>query len=283
MSNLSPSFRAPTHAALRARVDHWSYVIVVGGLGAIAIVLLASPTLIVLITSFTSAETLRFPPPGFSMRWYQALISSSPEIVAAALVSLKVAASATIAAVVLATAAAIAIFSSKAGWARIADVVLMSPVLLPALSLGLGLLLTFNLMNVGVSLTTLVIGHIVICFPFVLRTTLASLAQINPALEECARDLGAGGWRTFAHVTFPLARGGIAAGAFIGFMASFDNVAISLFLADARSEVLPIRLWDLIESVLDVRAAAASGILIVATVALMIAMERVAGLSRYVR
>ncbi len=217
------------------------------------------------------------------MRWYQALISSSPEIVAAALVSLKVAASATIAAVVLATAAAIAIFSSKAGWARIADVVLMSPVLLPALSLGLGLLLTFNLMNVGVSLTTLVIGHIVICFPFVLRTTLASLAQINPALEECARDLGAGGWRTFAHVTFPLARGGIAAGAFIGFMASFDNVAISLFLADARSEVLPIRLWDLIESVLDVRAAAASGILIVATVALMIAMERVAGLSRYVR
>jgi putative spermidine/putrescine transport system permease protein len=106
---------------------------------------------------------------------------------------------------------------------------------------------------------------------------------IHPALEECARDLGADGCQTFANVTLPLARGGIVAGAFIGFMASFDNVVNSLVLADARSEVLPIRLWDLIESVLDVRAAAASGVLIVATVPLMIAVERMAGLSRYVR
>ena len=281
MSDGAPLFRLPPHAGPRARLDHWSYALVVGGLGGIAIVLLAAPTLIVLITSLTSAETLRFPPPGFSMRWYQALMFSSPEILDAALVSLKVAASATLAAIALATAAAVAIGSSKALWARIADNALMSPVLLPALSLGLGLLLTFNLFHVGVSPATLIVGHIVICFPFVLRTTLASLAQIDPALEECARDLGAGGWRTFLHVTFPLARGGILAGAFIGFMASFDNVAISLFLADARSEVLPIRLWDLIESVLDVRAAAASGVLIVATVALMIVMERVSGLSRY--
>ena len=58
---------------------------------------------------------------------------------------------------------------------------------------------------------------------------------------------------------------------------------ISLFLADARSEVLPIRLWDPIESVLDVRAAAASDVLIVATVALVVAVERMEGLSRYVR
>ena len=67
------------------------------------------------------------------------------------------------------------------------------------------------------------------------------------------------------------------------FMASFDNVAISLFLADAHSEVLPIRLWDLIENLLDVRAAAASGVLIAATSVLMVLMERLTGLSRYVR
>lgn len=263
--------------------DRWSYSIVIGGLGALAMILLASPTLVVLITSFTSAETLRFPPPGFSARWYEALAFSSPEIVEAAIVSLKVAVSAVAAAVVLATAAAVAIASSNARWARVADTALMSPVLLPALSLGLGLLLTFDWLDVPLSLMTLIVGHIVICFPFVLRTTLASLAQIDPALEECARDLGADGWRTFAEVTFPLARGGIASGAFIGFMASFDNVAISLFVADAHSEVLPIRLWDLIESVLDVRAAAASGVLIALTMLLMVVMERLTGLSRYVR
>jgi putative spermidine/putrescine transport system permease protein len=283
MSSAAPPRHRLGTSPSRGRLDRLSYAFVIGGLGGFAILLLAAPTLVVLIASLTSAETLRFPPPGLSLRWYEALLFASPEIADAALVSLKVAASATLAASVLATAAAVAINASRATWARLVDTLLMSPALLPALALGLGLLLTFSLFHVGVSLTTLVVGHVVICFPFVLRTTLASLAQINPQLAECARDLGASDWATFANVTFPLARGGIAAGAFIGFMASFDNVAISLFLADARSEVLPMRLWDLIESVLDVRAAAASGVLIAATVVLMIVMERLTGLSRYVR
>jgi putative spermidine/putrescine transport system permease protein len=270
-------------ANLSRQFDRWSYALVIGGLGAAAMVLLALPTMIVLITSFTSAATLRFPPPGLSMQWYQALLFASPEIAGAALVSLKVAVAATVAGTALAIMAAIAITDSKSGWARAADTVLMSPLLLPALALGLGLLLTFNLLNTGVSLTTLIIGHTVICFPFVLRTTLASLAQIDPVLEQCSRSLGADAWFTFTRVIFPLARGGIAAGAFIGFMASFDNVAISLFLADAHSEVLPIRLWDLIENLLDVRAAAASGVLIATTVVLVVLMERLTGLSRYVR
>jgi putative spermidine/putrescine transport system permease protein len=66
-------------------------------------------------------------------------------------------------------------------------------------------------------------------------------------------------------------------------MNSFDNVALSLFLSDARSEVLPIRLWHIIEDSLDVRAAAASGVLILVTLVSMLIMERVAGLSRQFR
>jgi len=76
---------------------------------------------------------------------------------------------------------------------------------------------------------------------------------------------------------------GVGAGAFIAFMASFDNVAISLFLSDARSEVLPIRMWHIIEANLDVRAAAASGVLIAAAVVLMLILERLTGVSRHLR
>ena len=75
----------------------------------------------------------------------------------------------------------------------------------------------------------------------------------------------------------------VASGAFIAFMNSFDNVALSLFLSDARSEVLPIRLWHIIEDSLDVRAAAVSGVLILVTLVSMLIMERVAGLSRQFR
>jgi putative spermidine/putrescine transport system permease protein len=128
-----------------------------------------------------------------------------------------------------------------------------------------------------------VIGHIAITAPYIFRTTAASLLQLDPALIESAKSLGAQPWFLFRTITLPLISRGILAGAFIGFMYSFDNVAVSLFLSDARSEVLPIRMWHIIEASLDVRAAAMSGVLIAATVVLMVVMERVAGISRHLR
>jgi putative spermidine/putrescine transport system permease protein len=70
---------------------------------------------------------------------------------------------------------------------------------------------------------------------------------------------------TFRRVTLPLISSGVGAGAFLAFMASFDNVPVSLFLADERTEVLPIHLWQQIETNLDVRTAAASGVIVIAT------------------
>jgi putative spermidine/putrescine transport system permease protein len=159
----------------------------------------------------------------------------------------------------------------------------MSPLMLPTLALGLALLMMFNLMGQGLSRFTLVVGHIAICAPYILRTTAASLSQLDPVLLESARSLGAPPLFAFRTVTLPLVLPGIGAGAFIAFMASFDNVAISLFLSDARSEVLPIRMWHIIEANLDVRAAAASGVLIAATIVLGVVMERLAGISRHLR
>lgn len=265
------------------RVARATYAVTLGVVAGGAFALLVGPTLVVLITSFTSSPALRFPPPGLSLVPYRSLIFGSPEIVDAAGVSLRVACSATAMATILAVAAAIGITRSEGRWARAAETLLMSPVLVPTLALAFGLLLVFSAAGLSVSTTTLIIGHVVICSPFVLRTTLASLAQFDPALEESSRSLGGRPWFTFANVTLPQIRGGIAVGAFLAFMASFDNVAISLFLADAQSEVLPLRMWNLIENLLDVRAAAASGVLIAATVVLLLIMERAANLSRFLR
>ena len=85
---------------------------------------------------------------------------------------------------------------------------------------------------------------------------------------------------TFRRVTLPLIGRGIGAGGFLAFMASFDNIPVSLFLADERTEVLPIHLWQQIDTNLDVRTAAASGVIIVFTIALMVLAERLAGLTR---
>ena len=274
-----PAARETLASALERR----SFFSLLVGLALVAGVLLIAPTVVVLITSFTSGFSLKFPPPGYSPRWYLALWTESPEIIAALVLSLKVAALATSVSIVLAVSAALPLARRPEAWARAVEAAFLSPLMLPTLAIGLALLMLFNLAGGGLSFWTLVAGHIAITAPYVFRTTTASLVQLDGALFECARSLGASPLFLFHTVTLPLIFRGVAAGAFIGFMYSFDNVAVSLFLSDARSEVLPIRMWHLIESSLDVQAAAVSGVLILATLLRMVVMERVAGISRHLR
>lgn len=285
MASVQPGVRSRGNATeSRGSVaDRLSFGAVIGILGSLATLLLIVPTIIVVTTSFTNAYSLKFPPPGYSTRWYEALWNDSPEIIAAAQLFFEIAAIATCVSVILGVAAALALARRREAWARLLDSIFMSPLMLPALALGLALLMMFNLMEQGLSRLTLVIGHVAICVPYILRTTSASLSQLDPALLESAHSLGARPLFAFRTLTLPLIMPGVAAGAFIAFMASFDNVAISLFLSDARSEVLPIRMWHIIEASLDVRAAAVSGVLIAATVVLGLVMERVVGISRHLR
>jgi len=259
-----------------------SFGLVMSALAAVAMVLLVAPTVIVLLTSVTRSPSLRFPPDGFSLRWYLAL-ADAHQLRQAAWNSLLIALLTTAASVALGTSAALALARSRSHWARALDSLFMSPLLLPALAYGFGALMAFSLAGVRLSLLTLAIGHVVVCVPFVLRTTAAALAQLDPSLLESSASLGGGPVYTFRRVTLPLIGRGVGAGAFLAFMASFDNVPVSLFLSDARTEVLPIHLWQIIETSLDVRAAAASGLLILLTLALMLIAERLAGLTKQLR
>jgi len=265
--------------ARRADWDALSLRVVFGLLAAIALVFLVAPTIIVLLTSFTASESLKFPPAGYSLRWYRALLDAD-QMQAAAWNSLIVAVWTTIVSVVLGTAGALAIARSDARWARVCDVLFMSPLILPALAFGFAALIYIHLLGFHPSIPFLIVGHVVVCVPFVLRTTIAALAQLDTALLDASASLGAARWMTFRRVTLPLIGRGIGAGAFLAFMASFDNVPVSLFLADERTEVLPIHLWQQIDTNLDVRTAAVSGLIVIATIVLMLVAERFAGLSR---
>jgi putative spermidine/putrescine transport system permease protein len=259
--------------------DLRSQQLIFGALTAIAVVFLVGPTIIVLLTSFTATESLHFPPQGYSLRWYRALLDAD-QMQAAAWNSLVVAVWTTVIAVVLGTAAALGIARSRSRFARAADVLFMSPLILPALAFGFAALVYIHRLGFHPSIPLLVVGHVIVCVPFVLRTTIAALAQVDPGLFDASASLGAGRAMTFRRVTLPLIGRGIAAGAFLAFMASFDNVPVSLFLADERTEVLPIHLWQQIDTNLDVRTAAISGVIIVATIVLMLVAERFAGLTR---
>ena len=266
----------------RTSLDRMSFTLVMWALGFAAVALLLLPTLVVVIVSFTSGFSLRFPPTGYSLRWYAALLDAW-QLHFAATNSFKIALWTTALSVLLGVAAALAVARSETLMARILDSFFMSPLVLPALAFGIAALMYFTVIGLPVSPLTLVIGHTVVCVPFVVRTTVAALAQMNASLLESSASLGASTLYSFRRVTLPLIRPGILAGAFIAFMSSFDNVPVSLFLRDARTDMLPIRMWQDLEGRLDVTIAAVSGVLIALTVLALVVMERVAGLSRRIR
>ena len=250
-----------------------------GGIAMLATLLLLAPTVVVIVVSFTDGYSLKFPPPGYSLRWYEAL-SDAWQLQYAAWNSFKVAVAATAIAVVLGVGAALAIARSESAMARVLDSLFMSPLILPALAFGLASLIYFSRVGINLSLGTLIIGHTVVGVPYVIRTTVAALAQLPPALLESSASLGASRAYTFRRVTLPLIAPGIAAGAFITFMSSFDNVPVSLFLRDASTDMLPIRMWQDLEGKLDVSIAAVSSLMVLITLILMIVMERLTGISR---
>lgn len=258
------------------------YSVVTGGLAGLGILILVAPVAIVVVTSFTSSAVLKFPPPGFSLRWYETLFDpgSSRHIHVALSNSLWVAGIATAVAALVATLASLAVNRVHRPSARALEAGFLSPLILPGLAYGLATLMYFSMMGLRPSLSLLIAGHLVVIAPFVFRTTLASLTQLDPALYESSASLGADRLYTFRRVTLPIIAPGIAAGAFLAFVASMDNVPVSLFLSNARTNMLPIRMWGMMESTLDVRVAAMSGALIVIVLTLMIVMDRLTGLTR---
>ena len=262
-----------------------SYSLVIGSLATLALLIIVAPVVIVLTTSFTEGRSLKFPPTGFSLQWYEALFDSSKsrQIHRAVYNSLEVAAWSTGFGILFGSMASLGLARNRHRLARVADGLFMSPLVLPGLTFGLAALMYFTLIGFRPSLNLIIAGHMIVTVPFIIRTTSASISQLDPALNDSSQSLGASWFYTMRRVTLPLIAPGIFAGAFLAFMASIDNVPVSLFLSTARTDMLPIRMWGMMESTLDPRIAAVSGVLITAAFLLMLIMEWTVGLTRRMR
>ncbi len=172
-----------------------AYSFVMGALAVIGLSILVVPVLIVLGISFTSSNVIKFPPPGLSFRWYEALLDPvrSRHVHVALWNSLWVAAFATAIGAVLATLAALALNRASRASARAVEAGFLSPLILPGLAFGLATLMYFSILGFRPSLNLLIAGHIVVIAPFIFRTTLASLTQLDPALHESSASLGQDG------------------------------------------------------------------------------------------
>jgi putative spermidine/putrescine transport system permease protein len=267
---------------VRARLGHVTFWVVMWALALGGLLYLLLPTFIIVAASFTASDYIAFPPQGFSLRWY-ARLWQLEEVRASAGRSLLVAIAATAIATVLGVAAAFPLVRSRFPGREGLNAFLMSPLVLPSLVYGLAALMFVSAVGVPLSVPVLVLSHVAIIVPYVVRTTAASLALLDPHLEEAARSLGANSWKTFTRVILPNLLPGITTGAAFAFISSFDNLTVSLFLAGPRVETLPIRLFAMINFDLDPAAAAISAVLVALTFAVVLLAQWALGLSRIVR
>src|ERR1043166_1197309 len=161
--------------------EAWSLRAVFAALTGIAVIFLVGPSLIVLLTSFTASQSLRFPPAGLSLRWYEALLDAT-QMQTAAWTSLIVACWTTLISAVLGTAAALAISRSRGAVGKAFDMLFMSPLLLPALAFGFAALVFIYRLGLRPNISLLVLGHVVVCVPFLLGTPLRSLPRLSTPL-----------------------------------------------------------------------------------------------------
>ncbi len=246
--------------------------------GCVAVFLL-TPLVVTIVVSFGSSAIFTLPPPGWSMRWYERL-ANLRGLTAALGASVQVAGLSTLASMLLGGMATIALARGRFPGRETVVAFLTSPLMLPGLVLGIALLQGFRFVGLRDVWMSLVIAHVVITMPYVVRTLHSALTLFDFSLIDAARTLGCSYPQAILRVLLPnLAPAFLTSGIF-AFLASMDNYAISIFFTNAWTKTLPIQMLNYVEEQPDPTIAAISSLLIVLVLVLLLVCERMVGLRR---
>jgi len=253
----------------------------VWALRACALLLLLVPIVLVVISSFGTDAYTTIPPSGLSLRWY-ANIFARDEFVSSFLASLGIAAIVTPISVTVGTLAAYGIWKYRLRLAPVLETLLMSPILLPLVVTGLALLVFINRIGLDAGYAAIAIGHVIITFPYSFRAVLAALRRYDRQMDDAAASLRACPRATFRHVTLPLIRPGLFAGALFAFVMSFDDFAMTIFLIAPGTGTLPIAIYQYMEFNLDPTVSAVSSVLVLMAIGSVLLIERSIGMERFI-
>jgi ABC-type spermidine/putrescine transport system permease subunit II len=249
-------------------VRHWVWVL----LSAPILFLLVLPMLIVIPIGFTSSSLMIFPPPGFSLRWFAAVLSD-PQWMSALAVSLKVAALATFIGCAGGALAAFGLMRAKGAFASAAAAILMLPLVVPLIVLAFADYGLYNRLGLVGHWQAISIAHAVLGTPYAYVLVRASLSNLDPALARAALSLGANALTTFWHVYWPAMTKGVIGAGVIVFALSFDDVVLAFFLQSPGAQTVPVKMFT------DIQYGLSPGI--AAMAALVLAIAGIAGIIGY--
>ena len=199
------------------------------------------PIGVVVVFSFNESKLpVRFT--GFSLQWYEKLFHNEA-MLEALLNSLLLGVLSCFCAAVIGTLGAAGLHAVRWKSRGVMEYISILPLMIPEIILGVVLMAFFNRMGLPFGMLTLLIGHTVFCVPYILMEVKARMAGMDPAINEAARDLGAGSFRAFFDITLPMCMPAVLSGSLLAFAMSLDDVVISIFINGPRTFTLPIKVY----------------------------------------
>jgi putative spermidine/putrescine transport system permease protein len=240
--------------------------------GALTIVFLIGPSLVIVPMGFSSAQILSFPPPGFSLQWYGKMLTD-PAWTAGFVNSFQVAVCTAVLASILGTMASLGMTRGRFPGKGIANAFILSPLVVPVVVIAIGMFSLYVRWKITGSVIGLTVAHTALSVPYVVVSVSTSLRTLDRNLEMAAANLGASPTRTFRHITLPLIMPGVFAGALFAFLSSWDEVVVAIFLTTSKFRTLPTVMWEQVRQVIDPTVAAVATVLLaITTIVLTLAL-----------
>ncbi len=225
------------------------------------------PILVLVVFSFnTSKMNIVFE--GFTLKWYQTLLKNR-SLLEAFGNTLIVSFVSTTVSTIIGTLSAYALRKYQFFGKKLIVKLLYIPIVIPEIVLGISLLSVYTLFQLDLGLGTLILSHIAFSIPYVIISVKSVLDQLNPQLEDSAKDLGASPFRVFWNVTLPNLIPGITSGAMLAFTLSLDDVVISYFTAGPGSNTLPLKIYSMIKTGITPDVNALSTIILIVTLSIL--------------
>jgi ABC-type spermidine/putrescine transport system permease subunit II len=252
-----------------------------GFVGLVCLVLML-PIAIVVVLAFSGGTFLHFPPTSFSLRWF-AVFFGDPRWQASLWSSLEIASVACVLATVAGFFAAYAFVRRGFAGKKLLLSMLLLPTIAPTVITSIAMYFLSARLGLVGNLVWVGCCHAVIALPVVLLILLSALQGVDPVLERAALSLGASRSRTMLRVVVPIAAPGIVSAGLFAFLASFDELVISLFLTNVATQTLPVRIWNSLHLEIEPTIAAVSTFLIGVTALILLLDTAVRGLRRTAR
>ena len=252
------------------------------GFRLLVLVLLAfvlMPAAVAIMAAFDERSIIAFPPQGFSWRWFERALNYE-DFQTGFVNSVFVAAIASTLSVIIGSMAAYAMDRYRFRGKATLEALLLAPLAIPHFTIGLGALILAAQLGQSRGWPVVILAHIVLVLPFVLRSLYVSLKNIDPRLELAALSLGAKPGRVIWTVTLPALAPGLAGGWLFAAILSFNEFTASLFVTSQRTQTLPVAMYNYVREYADPSMAAISALYILLTTILLVIANRFLGLGR---